>query len=313
MVPMADKIRQAQLQFSAAFLTGVEALKEGVDILWPMKAEKIYMPGTEESVYGYLAEMPLFRDWEGEREAKRLKTGSYSLRTRKKEYSYSIQRDDLKFDRFGIISMHGRGAGVASQRLYEDLVNDTQAAGTTTLCADGQFFYDTDHPSGFDGVGLTTFSNYRTGSALNATNVMTGYVVMTGLVDANGKKLRIRPNILEHSSADIAVVRDMFQADLIAKAIAGAIGTEYHTASNTSPRGLLQPVENPELPQGTWYLHDTRIWKPFIVQVEEEPVMEMRVDPTDPNVWQNDELLFGGRARCGGGYTMPHLSQRNEQ
>lgn len=312
MVPFADKLRQAQLQFSAAFLEGVEALKDGRDILWPQKAQKITMPGTEESVYGYLAEMPLFRKWEGERIPKRLRTGSYTLRTDKYEYSYELERDDVVFDRFGIVAMHMRGAGAAQRVFYEDLVNAAQLAGTTTLCGDGQFFYDTDHPSGFDGVGATTFSNYRTGKALTMPNIMSGYVAMTVLVDANGKKLRIRPNILEHSSAQLEVVRDIFSADLIAKSIANALGEQFVAQSNTGPRGLVVPVENPELADGTWYLHDTRIMKPFILQEETPPTgLEMRVDPTDPHVWNNDAFLFGARARAGAGYTLPHLSQLN--
>lgn len=313
MVPFADKLRQAQIQFNAAFTTGVEALKEGVDLLWPQKAEKVFMPGTEESVYGYLAEMPLFRKWEGEREAKRLRTGSYTLRTDKYEFSYALQREDVEFDRFGIVAMHFKGAGVASKRFYEDLLNTTQAAGTTTLCGDGQFFYDTDHPSGFNGVGATTFSNYRTGKALTLPNVMSGIIAMTLLVDANGKRMRIRPNVLEYSPAQMEVVRDIFEANLIAKEIANAIGSTNVTASNTGPRGLVVPVENPEMPDGTWYLHDTRIMKPFIIQEETPPTgLEMRDQPNDPNVWNNDEFLFGARARAGAGYTLPHLSQRNE-
>jgi len=314
MVPMSVKLQQAMIQFNGAFMEGVESLKDGVDILWPQKALRVDMPGVEETVYGYLAEMPLFRRWEGERQPKRLRSGSYSLKTAKYEVSYALQADDLRFDRFGIVAQHMRGYGIAQRRLYEDLINEVQANGTTTLCGDGQYFYDTDHPSGFDGVGATTFSNYRTGKALTSTNIISGIVLMSGLVDANGKKFKIRPNILEHSTGDLEAIRDIFLAENTAKAIAGALGVEYvGGVSNTGPRGLVTPVENPELPTGTWYLHDTRVMKPFLLQIETEPSgLEMRVDPTDPNVWDNDEFLFGAKARCGGGYTLPHISQRNE-
>lgn len=315
MVPFNEKLRQAAIQFNGLFMQGVESLKEGVDLVWPLKADKVFMPGTEESVYGYLAEMPLFRDWEGERTPKRLATGSYTLKTKKKEFSYEVGRDDIKFDRFGIISQHMRGAGVAQKRLYEDVINDIQAAGKTTLCGDGQYFYDTDHPSGFNGVGATTFANLRTGKTLNIANVVSGYVAMTKLVDANGKRMKIRPNIIEYGPGQLEAIREIFEAELTSKAIADALGVQHvGGVSNTGVKGLLTPVENGDLEDGVWYLHDTRVMKPFILQVEEEPTgLEARQDPTDPHVWENDAYLYGARARCGGGYTLPHLSQRNEE
>ncbi len=78
--------------------------------------------------------------------------------------------------------------------------------------------------------------------------------------------------------------------------------------------GLVQPFMNPNLPAGQWYLHDTRMMMPFLLGEEEAPTgLEMRVDPTDPHVWDMDEFLFGARARAGAGYALPHLSQRNEE
>jgi phage major head subunit gpT-like protein len=312
MVPFAEKLRQAQLEFSGAFNDGVESMKDGVDLFWQMKAQRISMPGVEEVVFGYLAEQPQFRLWQGERQAKRLKTASYSLRTQKYEWSYELLRDDVKFDRIGLLTGHLRGAGRASRMFYEKLVNAAQTAGKTTACVDGQFFYDTDHPQALDGSG-STFSNLRTGMALTAPNVVSGLIIMHSLIDANGDNMGVRPNILEYGTAQFEAVRLIFEAEITAQAYATALGQELHTASNVSVRGMVTPVLNPNLESGVWYLHDTRNMMPLILLEEEPPTgIEMRDDPRDPHVWDNDAFLFGERARAGAGYGLPHNSQRNE-
>lgn len=314
MVPFATKLLNAQLVFSSYYQDGVNALRDGFDILWPQKATKATIPGTEESVYGFLAEMPQFRKWQGERQAKRLKVGSYSLRVEDYEYSYEVGRNDIKYDRFGILQDHFKGAGMAERRFYEKLINATQAAGKTTLCMDGQFFYDTDHPSGLDGSGAT-FSNLNTSKTLNTINAVAGYVTMTKLVDANGDRMGVRPNVLEYGPSHMETIRQMFEAELIAGAIATATGVEYHGGvSPTGLKGLVTPMLNPELEDNVWYLHDTRVMKPFLLQEESAPSgLEMRVDPLDPHVWENNGFLFGARATAGAGYGLPHLSQRNEE
>lgn len=313
MVPFAQKLINAEVMFSAAFQEGVAALKDGVDIIWPQKATKVSMPGTEESVYGYLAEMPLFRLWQGERQPKRLKTGSYSLRVQDYEFSYEVSRNDIKYDRFGIVSQHFVGAGVAQRRFYEDLINATQAAGKTTICADGQFFYDTDHPQGLDGSG-TTFSNLNTAKTLNITNLVAGYVTMTKLVDANGKRMKVRPNILEYGPSHLSVVKTIFEAEITSVAIANALGVENVGGVSNVFKGLVTPILNQDIEDGVWYLHDTRFMKPFILQEETPPTgLEARDQPTDPHVWENNAFLYGARATAGAGYGLPHLSQRNEE
>ncbi len=310
----SQQLLNAQMLFVTAFNEGVEAIKAkaATNLIWPQKAMKVNIAGSESSIMGFLAEQPKFRKWVGERETKTLKVGSYTLGTDKYEFEYSIPRDTIKFDKFGLLATHPRGAGRASAMFYEDLVNTAQQNGTTALCVDGQPYYDVDHPSGLDGSGAT-FSNYRTGTALTADNVASGITIMAGLVDANGDNFGVMPNILEYGPGQWKTVRDILNAEITANAFSTAIGSELHSTSNTLA-GVLTPVLNKKLPAGQWYLHDTESsGLPFILLEEEAPTgLEMRVDPLDPHVWSFDEFLFGARARAGAGYFIPHVSQRNE-
>ena len=310
MTPMSVNLQRAKLLFSAAFQEGVESLKDSVDITWDKKATKVSMPGTETAVYGFLAEQPLFKLWQGERTVKTLKTGSYSLAVKDYEFTYKLSRNDVKYDRFGLLTDHMRGAGRASGRFYEDSVNAAQVAGKTQLCFDGQFFYDTDHPYGLDGSG-STFSNLWTSMAFTAANIKTRYAYMAQLQDANGKRMGIRPNIIEFGPEYVITFREIFGVDLIA--LAASTATSNAGISNVMTQLGLTPVLNNDITDGAWYMHDTRAMKPFLIQEETAPMgLQMRVDPTDPSVWDNREFLFGSEATAGFGYTLPHLSVRCE-
>jgi phage major head subunit gpT-like protein len=322
MVPFQQRLLDADLAFSTAFLEGVESVKEGIDLVYEFKTQTVSMPGTEEVVFGFLAEMPLFRKWIGERRPQRLSTGEYSVKQGDWEFSYALKRNDVKYDKVGIIAnTHFRSAGVAQKRFPCDLITQLQTDGKTATCYDGQFFYDTDHPVGFNGVGTTTFQNLWTSMTLNVANVTARYKYMTQLKDANGKRMGIRPNIIEYGPGQFDAIRNIFEADIISEAIssAGVFGGTSNVVgaapkSNTAMRGLLIPIMNPDLEDSTWFLHDTRVMKPFMYVVETPPTgLISRVDPQDPHVWQWKEYLYGAEATAVGAYTLPHLSTRCEE
>lgn len=322
MVPFQQRLLDADLAFSAAFLDGVEAVKEGIDLVYEFKTQTVSMPGTEEVVFGFLAEMPLFRKWVGERQPKRLSTGEYSVKQGDFEFSYALKRNDVKYDKIGIVAnTHFRAAGIAQKRFPCDLITQLQTDGKTATCFDGQFFYDTDHPVGFNGVGASTFQNLWTGMTLNIANITTRYQYMTQLKDANGKRMGIRPNVLEYGPGQLAAVRTALEAELIGQAVssAGVFGGTSSvvgaaSVSNVAMKGLLTPVLNPDLEDSTWYLHDTRMMKPFMYVVETPPTgLIPRQDPTDPHVWNFKEFLYGAEATAVGAYTLPHISARMEE
>lgn len=321
MVPFQQKLLDAQLGFNTAFMEGVEALKEGIDLVWDFKTDVINQPGTEETVLGYLAEMPLFRKWTGEREPKRVTTGEFSVKVEDYEFSFAVGRNDIKFDKYGLLNGVFRGAGTAQKRFWPDLITAAQTAGKTSVCTDGQFFYDTDHPVGFGQLSTSTYQNLWTGMTLNIANITTRYQYMTQLKDANGKRLGIRPNVLEYGPGQLAAVRVALQAELIGSAVnstglfgatSGVVGAA--SQSNVAVKGLLTPIMNPDLEDSVWYLHDTRVMKPFILMNETAPTgLITRNDPSDPHVWDFKEFLYGSDATAAASYGMPQTSTRCEE
>ncbi len=314
MTPFADKLVQANLGIHTAFLEGVEALKDGIDLVWDFKTQVVSMPGTQETVMGFLAEMPLFREWVGDRRAQPLAVGYHSIKVKDFEVTFKVSRDDIKYDRTGLLAPRVRGYGIAQKRFAADLINDFQNNGKTKKCFDGQNFYDSAHPKGLNGTG-GTFANLFTTMDLTAANVWQQYEVMTQLTDANGKRMGIRPNVLEFGPGLGLKARTALNAEFIAQNLKNVAGTENvaSAAVTNVAVGLVQPIYNPDLTTGVWYLHDTRIFKPFLFMQETPPTgLITRDDLRDPHVWAFKEFLYGAEATAAPTCTLPHLSQRNE-
>lgn len=301
--------------FSLLFEKGFTG--DSVPVLWQNKAERVDTPGIEINVYGWLAEMPMFRKWVGSRIAKRLAARSYQIKNEPYEFGYSVGRDDIKYDRFGIYNMHATRAGIAARVIWDQILTTVQLAGHTAAgkCYDGQNFYDTDHPQNLDDPSSPVFSNYFTSKPLTPLNVADVFQKMAAIKDANGEPMMASPNVLEFGPDLWDKARAALESEFISEAFKDVAGTENVAAATRSSttKGLLTPMMNERVPTGVWFMHHTKIMKPFVVQVETEPVgLEMRMDPNDPHIWDNNEFLFGSRANGGAGYGLPQLSARCE-
>lgn len=305
-------ILDLQKGFSQLFEKGYNA--EAIPIHWPEKSERVDTPGIEINVYGWLAEMPMFRKWFGARMAKRLASRVHQIKNEPYEFSYSIGRDDIKYDRFGIYSTHASRAGIAARLWLDQMLTVVQLAGHTTKCFDGQFFYDTDHPEVPEDAASAVFANLFTARLPTPTNIAFVYDAMAQIKDANGELMHATPNVIEFGPSLRDQVMSSLQADLIAQIVQNVAANQNVAAaavSNNVKNLNLMPLLNDRIPSGVWFMHHTRIMKPFIVQVESPPTgLESRVNAEDPHVWDNNEFLFGSRATGGAGYGLPHLSAR---
>jgi len=107
--------------------------------------------------YGWLAAMPQWRRFIGERRYKSLAEKAYVLINESWEKTSEIPIDQVSDDKLGIwngtVSKWGENAAT---ELPEIQIAAAIQAGKTSLCFDDQYFFDTDHPIGDSGA---TFSN----------------------------------------------------------------------------------------------------------------------------------------------------------
>lgn len=134
---------------------------------WPLIAMKI-SSSTSTNTYGWLGNFASMQEWVGERQIKKMQAQAMSIENKLFESTVSIPRTDIEDDQVGLFTPMVQRAGQSASELPDALVFGLLAKGKTTLCYDGQNFFDTDHPyyANVDGTGAAKQqSNLTKGSA----------------------------------------------------------------------------------------------------------------------------------------------------
>ncbi|WP_102798728.1 Mu-like prophage major head subunit gpT family protein [Bowmanella denitrificans] len=113
---------------------------------------------SKSNTYGWLGQWPGFREWIGPRVMKSMKEHAYSITNKDFESSVEVDRNDIDDDNLGVYAPMFNEMGYAASVFPDELVFPMLAAGFTTVCYDGQYFFDTDHPvnAEVDGTGADT-------------------------------------------------------------------------------------------------------------------------------------------------------------
>jgi phage major head subunit gpT-like protein len=141
--------------FNAKFMEGVSTASEQYK-----EFSMIINSNTDGENLGWIRRIPNIRQWlTGDRLLQHARIDSFYLENLRYESTLEIQGtefDDDKLSKYTtIMAMMGADAG----NHINKLVYGALAAGSSTTCVDGQFFFDTDH-LGFTSTGSeTTYSN----------------------------------------------------------------------------------------------------------------------------------------------------------
>ncbi len=119
---------------------------------------------TSEEKYAWLGTMPRFREWLGDRQLQSLKTWDYTVKNKDFENTVEVARNDIADDRLGIYTPMIQMLGQEARTHPDELVFGALAAGFTSLCYDGQYFFDTDHPVENADGSVGTVSNFGGGA-----------------------------------------------------------------------------------------------------------------------------------------------------
>lgn len=133
---------------------------------WQKVATRVPSSNTS-NTYGWLNQFPKLREWVGDRVVKDMAAQGYTIVNKLYEATVGVKRTDIEDDNVGIYTPLFAEMGRAAAAHPDELVFGLLAAGESTLCYDGQNFFDTDHPvyQNVDGTGtVTTVSNLQAGT-----------------------------------------------------------------------------------------------------------------------------------------------------
>jgi phage major head subunit gpT-like protein len=119
---------------------------------------------TSQEQYAWMASLPGFREWVGDRVLNNFRTYDYVIKNKDWEDSFAVKRNHIEDDQIGLYKPIFELMGQAGAQHPQELIDALLLSGFTTNCYDGQYFFDTDHPVYDENGALQTVSNFQGGS-----------------------------------------------------------------------------------------------------------------------------------------------------
>lgn len=101
---------------------------------------------TKDEKYGWLGKVPGMREWLGDRVIHGVGAHDYAIKNKDWELTIGVDRNDIQDDTLGVYAPLIAEMGMAAGAKPDELVFGLIKEGFSTVCYDGQNFFDTDHP-----------------------------------------------------------------------------------------------------------------------------------------------------------------------
>jgi len=124
-------------------------------------SEKIgmkFMSDQESETYKFLGAAPTMREWIGGRQAQKLASLGITIPNLDFEATIEVTRDERTYDKTGQVDVRISEMAELATGHWDELSTTLIMAGETTVCYDGQYYFDTDHVTGDSGVQTNDLS-----------------------------------------------------------------------------------------------------------------------------------------------------------
>lgn len=262
----------------------------GVEPTWKQMVLEVNSTKAEET-YDWLGDTPALREWIDNRQPSALAEFGFTAKNKDYEATLAVDRNVIEDDQYGQVKTRARMMGENVAKDMEQIFTTFIEAGTTTVCYDGQYYFDTDHSEGDSG----TQSNYLTSTALSAANAKVAISRMRGFKNDKGRKCGIKPTHILVPTALEWTARSIFEPKAV------DVSTDP-TAAVLS--GILKVIVNDYLTEaGTaansaWYILALGgAMKPFVFQNRKNPEFVSLDKSTDHANFFSKTLYYGIDAR----------------
>lgn len=128
------------------------ALEQDVGASWVGQISNYFTSDQSSEEYAWLGMSPTMREWIGGRQAKGFRENSQTTINKHYEATLEILVKDLRRDKSGQALVRIRELARRTNAHFASLLSTLIAAGVSTTCYDGQYFFDTDHSEGSSGT-----------------------------------------------------------------------------------------------------------------------------------------------------------------
>lgn len=290
------------------------SLEADLGMAWLDGVANLFGSDQASETYNFLGQTPAMREWIGGRQAKGFSGQGITILNRQYEATVEIKKKDARRDKTGQIAARLGELATRGQTHWASLVSTLILNGPTTVCYDGQYFFDTDHSEGSSGnqsnsisVDISALAATLHGSVTAPSveemqqAILAGIKSILSFVDDRGEPMN------ENASSYLVMV----PMGLLAPALAAVSGlTNVALPNNLNPNLLknfnVQVVTNVRLTSGGWtdkfvvFRTDSPI-KALIRQTEQEIEFKSKAEGSEFE-FDNDAWQFGIDGWRGVGY-----------
>lgn len=247
---------------------------------------------TEE--YAWLGTSPALREFIGGRTPAELKENSFTISNKDYEGSITIKSKDMRRDKLGMINIRINQLADRATDHPAKLVSNLIVSGESTVCYDGQYFFDTDHEEGDSGAQSNDLSRAIVAAATPTEDEMVDSILaaiqaMYGFKDERGEPMN-------QSATEFLVMVPTSYMGVALKAVKAILGTGGKSATIDTLKGdfTINVAVNPRLNWTTKFvvLRTDDAAKPFILQEEDIPDVIALGDGSEYEQ-QHKEQLYG--------------------
>ena len=146
-----------------AFSTAFQGAFDGVEPQYT-KITMTVPSSTAANEYGWMGKFPRVREWIGDRVVQNIELHDYTIKNRDFELTLGVNRNHIEDDNIGIYNPLFSEMGHAAATFPDELIWALLKAGFVTLCYDGQYYFDTDHPVLDEKGDVYSVSNFSGGA-----------------------------------------------------------------------------------------------------------------------------------------------------
>lgn len=266
----------------------------------------MFKSNKDQETYPWLGESDDMIEWIDERTPKGLKEHGFTIVNKDYESTIGVNRNAILDDQYNQIAPRVQRMGTAAERWKDKRLTEVVIAGTTELCYDGQFFFDTDHDD----------TNGEFAVQSNAPAAGSGYKVETAakliavaqIVDGMFAQFYLDNGQVAHRKLTHVMVPQVMKWIALAAFDPTFTGGGDTTATQIG-KNMCQVIVNEYLPntgtlgcQPIYWLDLSDPVKPFVFQNRQDAVFVAMDKPDATELFWRKKMFYGVDLRGNFGY-----------
>jgi len=204
------------------------ALEQNIGSSWIPGISNYFDSDQESETYKWLGQAPQMQEWIGGRKAKGFTDNGLTIVNKTFEATLEVLMDEIRRDKTGQVMARVRELAQRTNSHWAKLLSTLIINGASSVCYDGQFFFDTDHQEGDSGV-QSNMVNASAGAPTKPTAGQMEDAILSTIEQILSLKDDQGEPINEDAKNFLVMVPVSFM-----KSAAGAIGSEIIIDSSTS-------------------------------------------------------------------------------